>query len=140
MAQWLDSFPRIQSSPRLWVETVSLLESREPLVLTRTIELKQGLNIVWAKESGTQASSGLRSAGHGVGKTSLCLLLRYALGDDAPAIGALREKAVSGFPKGGVAAKVHVDGVTWVVFRPYGAYGHSLAAAVDTLDALLDPG
>ena len=140
MAQWLDAFLRIRSSPRLWVETVWLLESREPPVLTRTIELQQGLNIVWAKESDTHAGSGLRSAGHGVGKTSLCLLLRYALGDDAPAIGVLREKAVSGFPKGGVAAKVHVDGVTWVVFRPYGAYGHSLAAAVDTLDALLAPG
>lgn len=139
MAQWLDAFPRIRSSPRLWVETVWLVESREPPVLTRTIELQQGLNIVWAKESGTQPGFGLRSAGHGVGKTSLCLLLRYALGDDAPAIGALREKAVSGFPKGGIAARVHVDGVTWVVFRPYGAYGHSLAAAVDTLDALLAP-
>ena len=116
------------------------MESREPLVLTRTIPLRQGLNIVWAKESGIAASSGLRSAGHGVGKTSLCLLLRYVLGDDAPAVAVLREKAVSGFPKGGVAAKVHVDGETWLVFRPYGAYGHSLAAAVDTLDGLLAPG
>lgn len=140
MAQWLEAFPQVRPAPRLWVETVWLLESREPLAVTRTIPLRQGLNIVWAKESGTAASPGLRSAGHGVGKTSLCLLLRYVLGDDAPAIGALREKAVSGFPKGGVAAKVHVDGVTWIVFRPYGAHGHSLAAAVESLEALLAPG
>lgn len=140
MAQWLEAFPQVRPAPRLWVETVWLLESREPLAVTRTIPLRQGLNIVWAKESGTAASPGLRSAGHGVGKTSLCLLLRYLLGDDAPAVGALREKAVSGFPKGGVAAKVHVDGVTWMVLRPYGAYGHSLAAAVESLDALLAPG
>lgn len=140
MAQWLEAFPQVRPVPRLWVETVWLLESREPFAVTRTIPLRQGLNIVWAKESGTTASPGLRNAGHGVGKTSLCLLLRYALGDDAPAVGALREKAVSGFPKGGIAAKVHVDGVAWVVFRPYGAHGHSLAAAVDSLDALLAPG
>lgn len=140
MAQWLNAIPRIRSSPRLWVETVWLLESREPPVLTRTIELQQGLNIVWAKESGAQTTSGFQSAGHGVGKTSLCILLRYALGDDAPAIGALRDKAVSGFPKGGVVAKVHVDGDVWLVFRPYGAYGHSLAAPVETLEALFAPG
>lgn len=140
MAQWLEAFPQVRPAPRLWVETVWLLESREPLAVTRAIPLKQGLNIVWAKESGLAASPGLRSAGHGVGKTSLCLLLRHVLGDDAPAVGALREKAVNGFPKGGVAAKVHVDGVAWVVFRPYGAYSHSLAAQVDTLDALLAPG
>lgn len=140
MAEWLQAFPRVRPTPRLWVETVWLLESREPLVVTRTIPLKQGLNIVWAKESGAVARPGLRNAGHGVGKTSLCLLLRHILGDDTSAVGALREKAVSGFPKGGVAAKVHLDSATWLVFRPYGAYGHSLAAEVDSLEELLTPG
>lgn len=115
-----------------------LVESREPLVVTRTIDLHAGLNIVWAKESASNAASGLASAGHGVGKTSLCLLLRYVLGDDAPAIATLRSKAAGSFPKGGVAAKVHVDGAVWLVFRPYGLYSHSMAAQCDALDQLLD--
>jgi hypothetical protein len=115
-----------------------LVESREPLVVTRTIDLHAGLNIVWAKESASNEASGLASAGHGVGKTSLCLLLRYVLGDDAPAIATLRSKAAGGFPKGGVAAKVHVDGAVWLVFRPYGLYSHSAAAQCDALDQLLD--
>ena len=137
MSDWLTGYEPVRSRPRLWVETLWLVESREPFVLTRAIELHPGLNIVWAKESASSEAPGLSSAGHGVGKTSLCLLLRYVLGDDAPAIRTLRDKAAGGFPKGGVAAKVHVDGVVWLVFRPYGAYSHSMAAQGDALDQLL---
>lgn len=140
MTRWLEGYETVRKHPRLWVETVWLVESREPIVLTRTIALHPGLNIVWAKESASNKSPGLTSAGHGVGKTSLCLLMRYVLSDDAPAIATLREKAVSGFPKGGVAAKVHIEGATWLVFRPYGAYSHSLAAQCETLDVLLQGG
>lgn len=138
MATWLKASQPVRTQPRLWVETLWLVESREPLVVTRTINLHTGLNIVWAKESASNDASGLASAGHGVGKTSLCLLLRYVLGDDAPAIATLRSKAAGSFPKGGVAARVHVDGSAWTVFRPYGLYSHSLAAQSDVLDQLLD--
>ncbi|SOY43627.1 hypothetical protein [Cupriavidus taiwanensis] len=137
MTRWLNGYEPVRKHPRMWVETVWLVESRGPLVLTRAIGLHPGLNIVWAKESASNESPGLTSAGHGVGKTSLCLLMRYVLGDDAPAIATLREKAAGGFPKGGVAAKVHVEDATWMVFRPYGAYSHSLAAQCDELELLL---
>lgn len=138
MSTWLKASQPVRTQPRLWVETMWLVESREPMVLPRTIDLHAGLNIVWAKESAPNYASGLASAGHGVGKTSLCLLLRYVLGDDAPAIATLRSKAAGSFPKGGVAAKVHVDGAVWLVFRPYGLYSHSLAAQCDALDRLFD--
>lgn len=137
MASWLKDFFPVRARPRLWVETLWLVESREPLIFTRTIDLHPGLNIVWAKESAPSEASGLASAGHGVGKTSLCLLLRYVLGDEAPAIATLRAKAAGSFPKGGVAAKVHVDGATWLVFRPYGGYSHSMAAQCDRLGPLV---
>lgn len=138
MSTWLNAFESVRAQPRLWVETMWLVESREPLVFTRTINLHTGLNIVWAKESASSEAPGLSSAGHGVGKTSMCLLLRYVLGDEAPAIATLRGKAAGNFPKGGVAAKVHVDGVVWLVFRPYGAYSHPMAAQCNALDQLLD--
>jgi hypothetical protein len=137
MSTWLKAFEPVRAQPRLWVETMWLVESREPLAFTRTIDLHAGLNIVWAKESAANEGSGLTSAGHGVGKTSLCLLLRYVLGDDAPAIATLRSKAAGGFPKGGVAAKVHVDGAVWLVFRPYGAYSQPMAAQGGALNQLL---
>ena len=137
MSTWLKDFKPVHAQPRLWVETLWLIESREPLVFTRTIDLHAGLNIVWAKESASSEVSGLSSAGHGVGKTSLCLLLRYVLGDHALAIATLRSKAAGSFPKGGVAAKVHIDGATWLVFRPYGTYSQSMAAQCDALDQML---
>lgn len=45
------------------------------------------------------------------------------------------KKQAPAFPKG-VAAKVHVDGVTWLVFRPYGAYSHSQAKQCSALEEL----
>ena len=135
MASWLNSYQAIRALPRLWVERVWLLESREPLVVIRTVDLRPGINVVWAREPEVEDGAGLASAGHGVGKTSFCLMLRYTLGDDANAIAALREKAASNFPKGGVAAKVHIDGVVWLVFRPFGM-GPSIAKQCDDLAEL----
>ncbi|WP_240988085.1 hypothetical protein [Cupriavidus taiwanensis] len=64
------------------------------------------------------------------------MLLRYCLGDDAPSISALREKAAGAFPKGGVAAQVHVDGTAWMVYRPYGQ-GTSFAGLGRELEPLI---
>lgn len=136
MAHWLEGHSAIRELPRLWVETLWLVESREPMVLTRTIALHPGLNIVWAKEPKVDDFTSLANAGHGVGKTSLCLLMRYVLGDEASDITMLRDKAVGCFPKGGIAAKVHIDGAAWLVFRPYGAHGRSLA--IQTLNEPLE--
>ena len=105
--------------PQLWVEKFGILESREPLVCVREIALRPGVNVVWEKEPEVESGSGLASAGHGVGMTSLYLLMRCLLGDEATAISTLREKAAASFPKGRVAARDHVDGVSWLVYRPY---------------------
>lgn len=138
MEQWLNVFKPVRNHPRLWIETIWLVESRDPLLIRRTIPLRQGLNIVWAKETISPKKSGIASAGHGVGKTSLCLLMRYLLGDEATAVSTLREKAATGFQQGGVAAKVHIENATWLVFRPYGKHVRSLAACCTTLEQLLN--
>jgi hypothetical protein len=137
MTTWLHAHPAIRELPRLWVERVWLLESREPLTITRAVDLRPGVNVVWAREPESDAGSGLASAGHGVGKTSFCLLLRHLLGDDATAINVLRERAAANFPKGGVAAKVHIDGAAWLVYRPYGA-SHPIAKLGDRLEDLFE--
>src|SRR5450830_977025 len=138
MATWLHARPAIRELPRLWVERVWLLESREPLTITREVALRPGVNVVWAREPESDTGSGLASAGHGVGKTSFCLLLRHLLGDEATAITVLREKAAANFPKGGVAARVHIDDVTWLVYRPYGAHSHPLAKMGEQLEGLFN--
>ena len=136
MAVWLEGYRAQRLLPCLWIEKVWLLESREPLVVVRSIDLHPGVNIVWAREPESNSAPEVESAGHGVGKSSLCLLLRYCLCDEAKSITELRDKASSGFPKGGVAAKVHVDGTCWTLFRPYGSGGRSLAGSGDSLEAL----
>lgn len=137
MANWLSEYQAARQSPRLWIEEVWLLESFEPLLITRSLKLRQGLNVVWAREPETDNASGLASAGHGVGKTSLCYLLRHCLGDEAPSITVLCDKASGTFPKGGVAAKVHIDGTTWLTYRPFARFGRSLAGVGESLEALL---
>lgn len=137
MSSWLSGYSAARESPRLWVEQVWLIDSLEPeLTITRSLKLRQGLNVVWAREPETDEASGVASAGHGVGKTSLCYLIRHCLGDEAPSIATLCDKAVGTFPKGGVAAKVHLNGVTWVVYRPYARSSRSKAGLGDNLDAL----
>ena len=138
MKQGLQNLQAVRPLPRLWVERVWILESREPLRCIREIVLRPGVNVVWAKEPEDDSGSGLASAGHGVGKTSFCLLLRYLLGDDASAISALRAKAAANFPKGGVAAQVHIEGVSWLVIRPFGVSSPSWAKVGNQLDEFLD--
>ena len=133
----LQNLQAVRPLPRLWVERVWILESREPMRCVRKIALRPGVNVVWAREPEGDSGSGVASAGHGVGKTSFCLLLRYVLGDDASAISALRVKAAANFPKGGVAAQVHIEGVSWLVFRPFGASSSSWAKVGNQLDELL---
>lgn len=137
MTVWLDGYQATRKSPKLWVEDFWLLESLEPLLVTRALKFRQGLNVVWAREPETDRASGLASAGHGVGKTSLCYLVRYCLGDEASSITILCDKASAVFPKGGVAAKVHLNGVSWVILRPYARSGRSLAGVGDNFEALL---
>lgn len=118
--------------PDLWVRYLALYaeEGQEP---TRTIELRRGVNVIWAhepqpKEANSPSElSGLDSAGHGVGKTSFCLLLRHCLCDTSKAIELLKEILEVEFPKGGVAAVVSVAGEDWTVYRPYAKNHHSFA-------------
>lgn len=139
MTDWLGNLQLRRTHPRLWVETLWLVEKREPLAIIREVSLRPGLNVIWAPDSDVSTITGWRGAGHGVGKTSLCLLLRHCLGDDCDAISKLREEAHEHFPHGGVAARVHAADAIWTVFRPFAAHGHSLGGTSDDLQALFVP-
>ena len=60
--------------PRLWVETLWLLDSLTTQQPLREIPLRRGLNLI-------VSPPGKGSAGHGVGKTAFCQLLRFVLDD-----------------------------------------------------------
>ena len=99
--------------PRLWVETLWILETLEASEPLREIQLVRGLNLVLSPPSE-------ESTGHGVGKTAFCQLLRFVLEDPHWAAGSpLRDELLQAMPEGAVAARVHVGGEAWTVVKPW---------------------
>lgn len=97
--------------PRLWVETLWILDSLDTSQPIREVPLRRGLNLVVSPPRGG-------SVGHGVGKTAFCQLLRFVLDDPDWSTGsALRDELLHTFPEGAVAARVHVGGETWTVLK-----------------------
>ena len=114
----------ITAKPRLWIERVAIVRAHKPrLELIRDIPMLPGLNLVWATEQANSTLAPAESAGHGVGKTTFCLMLRSLLGDEGKAVKHMREQLAGTFMNGGVAAELHVHGQQFAVFRPFGEPG-----------------
>jgi hypothetical protein len=117
MDQLIQHLPTDRDSPRLWFEQLAIFSESADDHVFRTIPFHRGLNLVWAKEPAAGGAKGIHAAGHGVGKTSLCLLLRFCLGDASEAVAELRDELLGEFPQGGVIAVVHVDGQPFSLCR-----------------------
>jgi len=130
-----------KTTPRLWVERLSIFSEPTADNCIRSISFRRGINIVWAREpEENSVYAGIHAAGHGVGKTSLCLLLRYCLGDSSKSIDELREEVLGEFPQGGVGAIVHVGSETFAVFRFFNPHRDGFALPGDDLGVLLADG
>lgn len=104
-----------RARPRLWVETLWLLDSLTAQQPLREIPLQRGLNLI-------VSPPGTGSSGHGVGKTAFCQLLRFVLDDPLWSGGStLRDELLSSreLKEGAVAARVHVGGEVWTVLKPW---------------------
>ncbi|WP_041522646.1 coiled-coil domain-containing protein [Gilvimarinus agarilyticus] len=104
--------------PALYLKRLAIYDDPKKVPF-REVPFRRGLNIVWAIEPTHAQAQGWRAAGHGVGKTSLCLLLRYCLGDESPNTTKLRKELASNFPKGGVALIVDIQGQSHIVYRSF---------------------
>jgi hypothetical protein len=101
------------TQPRVWVETLWLLESLESETPLREIPLQLGLNLILS-----EPMEG--SLGHGVGKTAFCQLLRFVLEDPQWAAGTpLRDELCNAMSNGAVAARVYIEGEVWTVLKPW---------------------
>lgn len=128
-------------NPRLWVERLAIFSEAAPEHCLRSITFRRGINLVWAREPNENSHyAGIHAAGHGVGKTSLCLLLRYCLGDSSKSIDELRDEVLAEFPQGGVGAVVHAGGETYSVFRYFNAHRDGLAAKGGDIEDLFGDG
>jgi len=130
-----------KTAPRLWVERLAIFSEPDADHCLRSVTFRRGINVVWAREPDQQSTyAGIHAAGHGVGKSSLCLLLRYCLGDPSKSIDELRVEVLAEFPQGGGGAVVHIGSETFVVFRYFNPYREGIAASGDDLEALVTQG
>ena len=120
--------PADRSAPRLRFERLAIFSEPGDEHVIRSVPLRRGLNIIWAKEPTAGSAKGSRAAGHGVGKTSLCLLLRLCMGDTSKAVSELREELFSEFAQGGVIGVLHVDGKAITVCRYFNPHKVGVAA------------
>jgi hypothetical protein len=129
MEQLIQYLPKGRRFPRLWFERLAIFSEPDDAHVFRTIRFHRGLNLVWAKEPAGGNAQGTHAAGHGVGKTSLCLLLRFCLGDASDALANLRDELFGEFPLGGVIAVVYVDEQPFTLCRYFNAYKEGIAYA-----------
>src|SRR5204863_4882998 len=82
-----------REEPALWVSKLAVYKDWPPsndTLLRQVIELRRGLNILWAQPNGS-TNEASRLAGHGAGKTTFCRLIRYVLGEEPAGSKGFRE-------------------------------------------------
>ncbi len=126
-----------REQPAVWVSKLAVFKEWPPSqeTLLRQIELRRGLNILWARPSGGTGNAA-RLAGHGAGKTTFCRLIRFVLGEKTPGTEQFREGFRSKFSNGWVLAEVFLNGKRWLVGRPLSDTGYHPFARKD--GALMD--
>lgn len=130
-------------APHLEVNRLVLFESPEMLNYPlREIRLHRGLNIVWGVElpddAGSNAAHPVTLSGHSVGKTTLCRLIRYCLGEKTFGNQGAESRIKNTFPEGWVGMELVVNGQSWAVLKPIGQAGNSRAARDTTAETLFD--
>lgn len=108
--------------------------SKDPI---QDIPLRRGLNIIWSP-TGTDPEA--LATGHAAGKTLLCRLLRYCLGEDSFADPEDTEAIRTRFSSGGVGAEVRLRGQTWVVRRRFVTPRDDRARRGESISELMDDG
>ena len=115
--------------PAIWVRRLRLVRKLSPDLehIIRDVELRRGLNIIWAPPHAEHATALFKTGitGHTAGKTSFCRLIRYALGERHFANEQTRHIIRAKLPDAWLLAEVVVDGRSWAVARPLGHNGKS---------------
>lgn len=126
---------RTRSEPRLWVRRLAIW--REPgTPPIRDFSFRPGLNIVWSLSVRETTGEHEGAIGHGSGKTLLCRLIRYCLGERRFAPEDQRTAIGARFLEGFVGAEVVLDGTCWAIVRPLGHRQRHVAVANGNLDEI----
>lgn len=131
--------------PVFWVRRICVVQELKAGAehLVRNVELRRGFNVIWAPtRQPTDGNALFQSgvAGHTAGKSTLCRLIRYVLGEHGFATEKTRKRIRDKFPTGWVVAEVVVAATAWVVARPFGVGAHPFSIPDATLDQAFDGG
>ena len=128
----------IKASPDVWIHRIALLSRivPEPAYIREVITLRKGLNIIWAEEPESEDIGG-DIAGHSAGKTTLCRILRYILGEKTFSNKANTLAIKKAFPNGYVAAELYVKGQLYAVMRPLGDNRNSYVLKDGTIEQVI---
>lgn len=132
-----------RSAPAFWVRRLRILSELKAgdEFIVRDVELRRGLNIVWAAHQSAGADNALFRdgvAGHTAGKSTFCRLLRHLLGDGGFAPDGVKRRIRSKLPNAWVVAEVIVHDLTWVVARPLGIGHRSFCLRDRSIDDVTD--
>lgn len=125
--------------PSIWVRRLRVVRELQPgdAFVVRDVELRRGLNIVWAPPHQSATGNALFQtglAGHTAGKSTFCRLLRFALGERNFARDDVRRRIREKLPTGWVLAEVVVSGTTWAVARPFAVGAHPFCIRDGTVE------
>jgi hypothetical protein len=136
------SVARNRRNPVFWIRRLDVLRDLEGTEssVVRTMRLRRGLNVLWAKPEDASLPTELYRggiSGHASGKTTFCRLLRFILGERHFSSESIRQLIRERFPAGWVVAEVVIGEEEWLVKRPIGIGRQSFAARSATYEDLL---
>jgi hypothetical protein len=131
-----------RTAPALWIRRMLIARelSSSPEHVVRDITLRRGLNIIWTPPRADHGANALfrsGAAGHTAGKTTLCRLIRYVLGEDGFGTKKARKRIREEFPNGWVLAEVELETRSWSVARPFAIGPHPLCVEGGKLEDLI---
>lgn len=132
-----------RKQPVIFLRKLMLLEELRPqaVKLVREVKFRAGLNIVWADpRSAEAAAGGVRVAGHSAGKTTLCRILRWLLGEGHFAPPALEARIAVAMKDGWAVLELEIDGRPWLTGRRFFHKADHCAAPGLTWDELFTQG
>lgn len=129
--------------PALWIKRLALFESQgKKETPIRDVPFHRGLNIVWGVElpddAGANGAHPVTLSGHSVGKTTLCRMIRYCLGESTFGNPGATSRIRHAFPEGWAGMELVLCGQEWAVLRPIGHSGNSMAARAIRIENLFE--
>jgi hypothetical protein len=149
MDNWFDAtetrrrwpFAAERPRPMIFLRELRLLSALDATEPIRRVPFHPGLNIIWADPKVKEARrGGPRLAGHSAGKTTLCRILRWLLGEAHFGPEEAETAVGVAFKDGWALLHLELDGQPWVVGRGFWERSDYRAVSNKTLDEVQQNG